>query len=137
MKTKRHPFQWPLMAVVAVAALAAGYAIGSHERYVAGGLQQTQGDADSDSEIAHFEPQIQDAIHRWSVKSHLTEESIRQIHRPRAMFIPTRNQGQGMLCIELRLKPGNVGGSPVYCYQDDFFKPDERMSLIAEYSDVE
>jgi len=53
------------------------------------------------------------------------------------MFIPTRNQGQGMLCIELRLRPGDLGGSPVYCYQDDFFKPDERTKLVAEYSDVE
>ena len=42
-----------------------------------------------------------------------------------------------MLCIQLELKPGNLGGSPVYCYQDDFFERDKAMELIAEYSDVE
>jgi hypothetical protein len=53
------------------------------------------------------------------------------------MFIPTRNQGQGMLCIQLHLRPRNLGGSPVYCYQADFFKPEETTKLVAEYSDVE
>lgn len=42
-----------------------------------------------------------------------------------------------MVCIELALKPGSVGGSPVYCYQDDFFEPEENKKLVAEYSDVE
>jgi hypothetical protein len=42
-----------------------------------------------------------------------------------------------MLCIELGLRPGSLGGSPVYCYQADFFKPNERTKLVAEYSDVE
>jgi hypothetical protein len=42
-----------------------------------------------------------------------------------------------MVCIELAIKPGGVGGSPVYCYQDDFSKPHENMKLVAEYSDVE
>jgi len=76
-------------------------------------------------------------MHRWSLKSRQSEQRVRESYRPRAMFIPTRNQGQGMLCIELRLRPGDLGGSPVYCYQDDFFTPDERTKLVAEYSDVE
>ncbi len=42
-----------------------------------------------------------------------------------------------MVCIELDLKPGSLGGSPVYCYQDDFSKPEEAMKLVADYSDVE
>lgn len=42
-----------------------------------------------------------------------------------------------MLCIQLQLKPGNLGGSPVYCYEDDFFERDEVIKLVAEYSDVE
>lgn len=95
------------------------------------------GKASINSETARFEPQIQDAVHRWPLKSHQNEESVRKSYRPGAMFIPTRNQGQGMLCIELRLRPGDLGGSPVYCYKDDFSKPDEKTKLIAEYSDVE
>lgn len=42
-----------------------------------------------------------------------------------------------MVCIELAIKLGGVGGSPVYCYQDDFSEPDGNVKLIAEYSDVE
>lgn len=53
------------------------------------------------------------------------------------MFIPTRNQGQGMLCIQLQLKPGNLGGSPVYCYENDFLERGELIKLVAEYSNVE
>ncbi len=67
----------------------------------------------------------------------MSEEEVWRYWSPRTMFIPTRNQGQGMLCIQLRPEPGSVGGSPVYCYQDDFFKPEEKMKLVAEYSDVE
>ena len=76
-------------------------------------------------------------MHRWSLKSGQAERSVRELYLPRSMFIPRRNQGQGMLCIELRLRPGNLGGEPVYCYQDDFRKPGERTKLVAEYSDVE
>lgn len=42
-----------------------------------------------------------------------------------------------MLCIQLQLKPGNLGGSPAFCYEDDFFERDEVIKLVAEYSDVE
>lgn len=81
--------------------------------------------------------QVADAIRRWSLKSAMSEKDVRRDWSPRAMFIPTRNQGQGILCIELHLQPGNLGGSPVYCYQDDFLKPNETLKLVAEYSDVE
>jgi hypothetical protein len=83
------------------------------------------------------ERQVQDAIRRWSSKAAMSEENVRRNWSPRAMFIPTHNQGQGMLCIQLHLRPGNLGGSPVYCYEVDPFKPDETMTLVAEYSDVE
>ena len=83
------------------------------------------------------EPEVQDAIQRWSLKAAMPEEDILRMWSPRAMFIPTRNQGQGMLCIQLQLRPGNLGGSPVYCYEDDFFRPKEATKLLAEYSDVE
>jgi len=83
------------------------------------------------------EPQVQDAIRRWSLKAAMSEEDVRRNWSPRAMFIPTRNQGQGMLCVQLQLRPGNLGGSPVYCYQADFYKPEETTKLVADYSDVE
>lgn len=75
--------------------------------------------------------QAQDAVRRWSIKARQSEDSVRQSWSPRSMFVPTRNQGSGMLCIELRLKPGNLGGSPVYCYRD------QTTDLVADYSDVE
>lgn len=90
-----------------------------------------------DEELERADPLVQDAIRRWSLKAATSEEDVRQSWTPRAMFIPTRNQGEGMLCIQLQLKPGNLGGSPVYCYEDDFFKRDEAIELVAEYSDVE
>lgn len=90
-----------------------------------------------DEELDGAEPLVQDAIRRWSLKAAVSEEDARQNWTPRAMFIPTRNQGQGMLCIQLQLRPGNLGGSPVYCYEDDFSKRDEVIELAAEYSDVE
>jgi len=94
-------------------------------------------DSSLDRDLDGAKRQVQDAIRRWSLKSAMSEEDVRREWSPRTMFIPTRNQGQGMLCIQLRLKPGSAGGSPVYCYQDDFFKPKETMKLVAEYSDVE
>lgn len=90
-----------------------------------------------DEHLDGAKPLVQDAIRRWSLKAAMSEEDVRQNWTPRAMFIPTRNQGQGMLCIQLQLKPGNLGGSPVYCYEDDFFERDEVIKLVAEYSDVE
>ena len=96
-----------------------------------------QGITDANEEADRLEPQIADAIQRWSLKSRQSKQRVRKRYQPRSMFIPTRNQGQGMLCIELRLRLGHLGGSPVYCYQDDFSKPDERTKLVAEYSDVE
>jgi hypothetical protein len=90
-----------------------------------------------DSELAKLGPQIQDAIRRWSSKTEQSEQTVRESYKPRSMFIPTRNQGQGMVCIELAFEPGGVGGSPVYCYQDDFFKRETKIKLVAEYSDVE
>lgn len=113
----------------------AGYWIGSTNA-----LQATANSAPNREPIEALdgaERQVQDAIHRWSLKAAMSEEDVRRNWSPRAMFIPTRNQGQGMLCIQLRLRPGNLGGSPVYCYQADFFKPEETMKLVAEYSDVE
>lgn len=83
------------------------------------------------------EPLVQDAIRRWSLKATMSEEDVRQEWTPRAMFMPIRNQGQGMLCIQLQLKPGNLGGSPVYCYEDDFLERNEAIKLVAEYSDIE
>lgn len=88
-------------------------------------------------ELDGAQPLIQDAVRRWSLKAAMSEEDVRQNWKPRGMFIPTRNQGQGMLCIQLQLDPGNLGGSPVYCYQDDFFEQNEAITLVAEYSDVE
>lgn len=90
-----------------------------------------------DEELDWAEPLVQDAIRRWSLKAAMSEEDVRQNWTPRAMFIPTRNQGQGMLCIQLQLKPGNLGGSPVYCFEDGSFKRDDVIQLVAEYSDVE
>ena len=90
-----------------------------------------------DEELDLAQPLVRDAIRRWSLKAAMSEEDVRQNWTPRAMFIPTRNQGQGMLCIQLKLNPGNLGGSPVYCYEDDFFERDEVIELVAEYSDVE
>ncbi|MDT0510043.1 hypothetical protein [Novosphingobium sp. MMS21-SN21R] len=83
------------------------------------------------------ERQVEDAIRRWSSKAAMSEGDVRRNWSPRAMFIPTRNQGQGMLCIQLQLQPGNLGGSPVYCYQAGFFESEEATKLVAEYSDVE
>ncbi|WP_422056838.1 hypothetical protein [Sphingomonas sp.] len=99
--------------------------------------EEPQSAAVDEAELAELKPQIDDAVRRWSQKSRQNEQIVREAYQPRSMFIPTRNQGQGMLCIELRLRLANLGGSPVYCYQADFFKPDERATLVAEYSDVE
>lgn len=82
-------------------------------------------------------PAVQDAIQRWSQKAAISQENVQRNWLPRAMFIPTRNQGQGMLCIQLQIKQGNFGGSPVYCYDDDTSKPSETLMLVAEYSNVE
>jgi hypothetical protein len=90
-----------------------------------------------DEEMDRVQPLIQDAIRRWSLKAAKSGEDVRQNYTPRVMFIPTPNQAQGMLCIQLQLMPGNLGGSPVYCYEDDFFRRDEVIRLVAEYSDVE
>jgi hypothetical protein len=90
-----------------------------------------------DEELDHAQPLVSDAIRRWSLKAAVSEESVRQNWIPRGMFVPTRNQGRGMLCIQLQLKPGNLGGSPVYCYEDDFSDRDEVIKLVAEYSDIE
>jgi hypothetical protein len=90
-----------------------------------------------DDELDGAEPLVQDAIRRWSLKAAVSEEDVRQNWTPRAMFIPTRNQGQGMRCIQLQLKPGSLGGSPVYCFEDDVSGPNETIKLVAEYSDVE
>ncbi len=97
----------------------------------------TEAEVAPNAELTGLEPQIEDAIHRWSLKSRESAESVRELYQPRSMFIPTRNQGEGMMCIKLDLKPGNLGGSPVYCYQDHFVKPDKTPKLVAEYSDVE
>jgi hypothetical protein len=94
-------------------------------------------DRKPDEELDGAQPLVQDAIRRWSFKAAISEEDVRRNWTPRAMFIPTRNQGQGMLCIQLQLQPGNLGGSPVYCYEDGFFKRDGVIQLVAEYSDVE
>ncbi len=75
--------------------------------------------------------QLGDAVRRWSVKAGVPAEEVLQHWSPRSMFIPTRNQGSGMLCVELQLEPGGAGGSPVYCYKDD------TTTLVAEYSNVE
>lgn len=88
-------------------------------------------------DINGAERQVEDAIRRWSSKAAMSEGDVRRNWSPRVMFIPTRNQGQGMLCVQLKLKPGNLGGSPVYCYQAGFFQSEETSKLVAEYSDVE
>ncbi len=88
-------------------------------------------------ELARLEPQIQDAIRRWSLKTEQSEQIVRENYKPSSMFIPIQNQGQGMVCIELALELGGAGGSPVYCYQDDFYKPEENLKLVAACSDVE
>lgn len=64
----------------------------------------------ADSELARLKPQVQDAFRRWSIKTQQSEQTVRENREPRSMFIPTRNQGQGMVCIELAIKPGGVGG---------------------------
>jgi hypothetical protein len=42
-------------------------------------------------------------------------------------------------CVSLNLKPGSVGGVPIYCYAIDKSDtmPKRGPRLIAEYSDVE
>jgi hypothetical protein len=115
-----------LMAVCAAAIFVAGCLIGSS-------LKSASSSA-TDEHPRWTEPQLRDAIHRWSLKSGQSEADIRHHRRPRAMFIPTRNQADGITCIELELERGSLGGSPVYCYQDD---TGNRANLAAEYSDVE
>lgn len=124
-----------LIGIAGGALLITGYWIGSAEapQAIADSAHKSQ-PAES---LSGAELQVQDAVRRWSVKAAMSEKDVLQTWSPRAMFIPTRNQGQGMLCIQLEIRPGNLGGSPVYCYQADFFKPEETMKLVAEYSDVE
>jgi hypothetical protein len=124
-----------LLSLAGGALFIAGYWIGSANAPLA--TANSAPDRESTEALDGAERQVQDAIRRWSLKAAMSEEDVRRNWSPRAMFIPTRNQGQGMLCIQLHLKPGNLGGSPVYCYQADFFKPEETMKLVAEYSDVE
>lgn len=88
-------------------------------------------------ELVKMKPQIQDAIRRWSLKNGQSEQSVREHYKPRSMFFPTQNPSDGMLCIELAMELGGAGGSPVYCYEDNFLKPEETIKLVAEYSDVE
>ncbi|MGB3806589.1 MAG: hypothetical protein WA936_05265 [Erythrobacter sp.] len=90
-----------------------------------------------DGQLEGQEPLVQDAIRRWSLKAATPEKIVRENWTPRAMFIPTHNQGQGMLCIQLQLKSGNLGGSPGYCYEEDFFDKDGTIELVVEYSDAE
>jgi hypothetical protein len=123
---------WPLLLAVAITSCVAGYGL---RLYTA--TEEARQAQPQHPDLAEFKPQIADAVRRWSVKSGETEQRVRKEYTPRAMFIPTRNQGQGMLCLEVSLRPGNLGGSPVYCYLEDFFKPNERTKLVAEYSDVE
>ena len=102
--------------------------------FVAGlfvGLWLNRAPAARDAHPAWTEPQLRDAIRRWSLKSAEPEADARQSRSPRAMFIPIRNQGDGLTCIELELQSGSVGGSPVYCYRN------HTNELAAEYSDVE
>ena len=124
-----------LLCLGAGALFIAGYWIGSVNAPLANensALDLQVADAWDDAE-----PEVQDAIRRWSIKAEESEEDVLRTWSPRAMFIPTRNQGQGMLCIQLQLRPGNLGGSPVYCYQNDLVGPKEVTKLVAEYSDVE
>ncbi len=75
--------------------------------------------------------QVRDSLRRWSIKSRYPLNRMQHEVSPRSMFIPTTNQGSGMTCIQLRLQSFDVGGEPVYCYEDDTTK------LVAEYSNVE
>ena len=111
-----------LLAVCAVL-FSGGYGIGVTGRSPA--VSKHADDWDGTKE------QARDAIRRWSIKAQESEVSVQQHRFPRSMFIPTPNQGSGMMCIELRLERSAVGGSPVYCYRD------ETTDLVAEYSDVE
>ena len=112
-----------LLTVCAGALFLGGYGIGITGRAPTVSKHADDGDG--------TEEQAGDAINRWSIKARQSEESVKQHWSPRSMFIPTRNQAAGMMCIELRLKPGSLGGSPVYCYRN------ETTDLLAEYSDVE
>jgi hypothetical protein len=124
-----------LLSLIGGALFMAGYWIGSASAPVATvNSAQIREPAEA---LDGAERQVQDAIRRWALKAAMSEEEVRRNWSPRAMFIPTRNQGQGMLCIQLHLRPGNLGGSPVYCYQADVSKPEETMKLVTEYSDVE
>ena len=110
-------------ALVAGGFFLAGYVIGGSRAV------SVQRSATSDDLIS--QAQVKDAIRRWSIKANEPAGRVQQIWTPRSMFIPTRNQGSGMTCIQLRIERGAVGGEPVYCYKDD------TTMLIAEYSDVE
>lgn len=114
---------------------ASGYWTGSKRAALAAGYGALNVDA-SDA-LLGAEPLVRDAIRRWSSKAEMPQDEVRRTWSPRGMFIPMRNQGQGMLCVELRLRLGDVGGSPVYCYQSDSTKQNEPVKLVAEYSDVE
>lgn len=99
--------------------------------YVIGGSRTITGQELGDRERLGSKAQVEDAMRRWSVKANEPVDRVKKIWNPRSMFIPTRNQGLGMTCIQLRIERGAVGGEPVYCYKDN------TTTLVAEYSDVE
>ena len=117
------------MFIVGLALFVGGYEVGAFLTKKPGAdLTKKRGVED----FADTEPQVQDAIHRWALKADESEAKIRREYSPRAMFIPVRNQGSGNMCIQLEPTDAvDVGGSPVFCYQDD------TTVLVAEYSDVE
>ncbi|MCJ1960230.1 MULTISPECIES: hypothetical protein [Novosphingobium] len=120
-----------LIGIYSSALLVAGYGLGNFEG--------SRHSAPSPLKVLEYpaerwigtDEQVQDAVERWARKTTASNAEILQHRKPRSMFIPTRNQGSGMLCIELELERGALGGSPVYCYEN------QTTKLVAEYSDVE
>lgn len=68
--------------------------------------------------------QSQDAVKRWSAKTHETPRTVNSLWYARSIAFPNKN------CVQLVLK-GGVGGEPIYCYRFNSVTP------IEEYSDVE
>ncbi|QIK78453.1 hypothetical protein G7077_05605 [Sphingomonas piscis] len=96
-----------MLATSAAVLVAGGYMLGSLNR------APDVSPARNDSASPRYEAQVADAYRRWAKEGGLSEEDARaQWPSARTMFIPTRDQGSGVNCIELVLERGGVGVIP-------------------------
>ncbi len=120
-----------LIAVASVCSILA-YALG----YEAGKRNEAIKKTDPEawkSSIYADRPIVQDAIRRWAQKNKVSPQRAMEGRLIVWMNFPDR------ACVSLSLRPGSVGGVPVYCYAGDnsgaIYKQTTR--LIEEYSNVE